>query len=173
MQILSSYKSPKTDVRQSPIEGKGRFAKENIKKGEIVVIRSGHIISEKQLIAKIDIIGDSDLQIADNFYLVPLTKKEFENVVVFVNHSCKPNLGIMGNVIFVAMRDIRVGEELCLDYAMVNNNDRNGFKCNCKTKSCRKMITGKAWQIKDLQEKYGNYFSSYILEKIKKVPGRE
>jgi SET domain-containing protein len=152
-------------IKESPIDTLGLFAADSISEGEIVVIRTGNIIDEKELIAHKDIIGNADLQIADNFYLAPLTKEEFINVMTYVNHSCEPNLGIMGNCIFVTMRDIEAGEELCLDYAMFdNNNDR--FACNCKTPSCRKIITGRDWQKKDLQEKYGNYFSSFLLKKI-------
>lgn len=165
--ILKSYASPKTIVKDSPIDGKGRFAKKPIKKGEVVVIRAGHIIDKDKLEANKNIIADSDLQIADNLYLAPLSREEFTNIMTFINHSCNPNLGILGNVIFVAIKDIKAGEELCLDYAMFDNND-DSFECSCGKKICRKKITGKDWQIKELQDKYGNYFSSYLLEKIKK-----
>lgn len=172
MKPISSYVNPETQIKDSLIDKRGLFAKQSIAKGEIVVIRSGHIINEEELKANKNTVDDSDLQIADNFYLAPLSKEEFENVMTFVNHSCEPNLGIMGNCIFVAMRDVEADEELCLDYAMFDNND-DSFECNCKTKSCRKIITGKDWQIEDLQEKYGKYFSSsYLLEKIN-LPGRE
>lgn len=163
--VMKSYKSPKTEIRISPIDKKGLFAKVSINKDEIVVIRSGHIINEEELEAKKYSIKDADFRIADNFYLAPLSKEEFENVMTFINHSCEPNLGIMGNCIFVAMRNIEVGEEVCLDYAMFDNNDTS-FECTCKSPSCRKVITGRDWQKKELQKKYGKYFSSYLLEKM-------
>src|SRR5579862_3400836 len=121
--ILKSYRSPKTEIHKSSINKKGLFAKVSIEKDEIVVIRSGHIINEEELLAHREVIGDADLQIADDFYLVPLSKEEFANIMTFVNHSCEPNLGLMGNCIFVALRQIRAGEELYLDYAMFDNND--------------------------------------------------
>jgi uncharacterized protein len=167
MVLLKSYKSPKTIVKKSPIDAMGCFAIEPINKGEIVVIRAGHIINEEELKANKDVIDDADLQIADNFYLAPLSKEEFDNVMTFINHSCEPNLGIAGNCILVAMRNIEAGEELCLDYAMFDNND-DKFECNCKTPSCRKVITGRDWHKKELQKKYGNYFSSYLLKKFNK-----
>ena len=86
--------------------------------------------------------------------------------MTFVNHSCNPNLGLLGNIIFVAMHKIEAGQELLLDYAMFDNN-KDQFACNCKSKNCRKIITGKDWMKKDLQKKYKNYFSSYLQEKIK------
>lgn len=166
MKDFSSYHSPKTEVRESSIDRQGLFATEPIKKGEIVVIRSGHIISEQGLKANKDVINDADIQIADNFYLVPLSAEEFSRIMCFVNHSCDPNIGFMGNIICIAMRDIMSGEELTIDYAMYDNNDSK-FNCTCKQENCRKVIAGRDWMRKDLQEKYGDYFSSYLLCKIK------
>lgn len=168
MTLLKSYRSLKTEIKESLIDGQGLFAKTSINKGEIVVVRAGHIITEKELHEHSDIIDDSDLQISDNLYLAPLSKEEFKNIMTFVNHSCNPNLGLLGNIIFVAMQNIEAGQELLLDYAMFDNNN-DQFICNCKSKNCRKIITGKDWMKKDLQDKYGDYFSSYLLEKIRKT----
>lgn len=164
--ILSSYKSPKTEFKNSPIEGKGRFAKEKILKGEVVAIRSGHIINGKQLRQYAKVIADAEHQIDDDFYLAPLYEKEFPAVMCFLNHSCRPNLGIEGNVVIKSMREISVGEELCLDYAMIFSHEKT-FTCKCGNDNCRKIITGKDWMKKELQEKYGNHFSSYLLQKIR------
>ena len=38
-----SYLSPKTTVQESPIESRGLFAIEPIRKGEIVAIKGGYI----------------------------------------------------------------------------------------------------------------------------------
>ncbi|GIT46042.1 MAG: hypothetical protein Ct9H300mP12_06270 [Acidimicrobiales bacterium] len=35
-----------------------------------------------------------------------------------INHSCDANVGFRGQVLYVAMRDIAIDEELCHDYAM-------------------------------------------------------
>jgi|SRR3989344_1506761 len=163
---LSSYCSPKTKIRKSSIDKNGRFAKNTISKGEIIAIRSGQIINGKELKENKNVISDSEHQISDDFYLASLTKKDFDNVMCFINHSCDPNVGILGNVIVVAIRDIKVGEELCLDYAMVFSHNKK-IECRCGSKICRKVITGKDWMRKELQEKYGEYFSSYLLQKIR------
>jgi SET domain-containing protein len=36
-------------------------------------------------------------------------------VMLFINHSCEPNVGFAGNVVLVAMRDISPGKELTTD----------------------------------------------------------
>jgi hypothetical protein len=65
----------------------------------------------------------------------------------------------------VAMRDITQGEELTTDYALFDNYD-GSMECQCRTPSCRRTIHGQDWQRPDLQSKYGNYFSSYLLGRM-------
>ena len=63
------------------------------------------------------------LQIDDDFYLAPQSADEVEEMSVFINHSFDPNVGFHGQVVYVAPRDISVGEELCHDYAMERSDD--------------------------------------------------
>jgi len=42
--IRLSYLSPKTEVRESKIHGRGLFAKVDIGKGEIVAVKGGHVV---------------------------------------------------------------------------------------------------------------------------------
>jgi len=44
-----SDRSPKTQVRESKIHGRGLFATADIAKDEIVAVKGGHIISREQL----------------------------------------------------------------------------------------------------------------------------
>ena len=103
--------------------------------------------------------------IADDFVLAPFTAEEVENVMMFLNHSCEPNIGILGQILFVAMRDIQAEEELTIDYAMFGA-DKEPMPCNCQSPACRGIITDSDWQLADLQEKYEGYFSAYIQAKI-------
>ena len=161
----SSYRSIKTEIRKSDTEGRGLFAKEPIRKGEIVSVRGGHIITRQmeKKIRKPD--GYWGYPIADEFVLAPLNKQEVEDVMMFLNHSCEPNVGILGQIMFVAMRDIDCDEELTIDYAMFGAN-KEPMHCNCKCSDCRGIITDSDWKITKLQEKYRGYFSSYIQLKI-------
>ena len=161
----TSYRSPKVKVNRSGIEGRGLFAVEPIRKGEVVTVKGGHIIDGKTLKQNEKIIGASLLQIADDLYIAPLEAAEVDRVMMFLNHSCEPNVGVQGNVIFVAMRDIELGEELTIDYAMIDDIENERLECHCGRKDCRKVITGKDWQRRDLQKKYGRFFSSYLLKK--------
>ena len=80
--------------------------------------------------------------------------------------------GVQGQIIFVAIRDIQAGEELTHDWAMTDD-DTSERECNCGSPQCRKIITGQDdWRRKDLQEKYGEYMSWYLQEKIKRECGK-
>lgn len=164
-EIAYSYRSVKTEIRKSTTEGQGLFAKVSIQKGEIVSVRGGHIITRQREAEMKKPVGYWGYPIADEFVLAPFTLEEVESVMMFLNHSCEPNIGILGQIIFVAMRDINVNEELTIDYAMFGANEEP-MNCNCQTPSCRQAITNLDWKIQELQEKYTGYFSSFIQQKI-------
>jgi hypothetical protein len=44
-----SYRSPKTEVRESSIYGRGLFARADIAKNEVVAIKGGHIVDRERL----------------------------------------------------------------------------------------------------------------------------
>ena len=163
--IAASYRSPKTVVRGSGTHGRGLFARKAIRKGELVSIRGGHILSRATLKGRRRPAGYWGYPIADGFVLGPLTKRETESVMMFLNHSCAPNVGIQGQILFVAMRNIRAGEELTIDYAMFGG-DPKPMRCHCQASACRGVITAADWRRKDLQRKYRGYFSSYLLARM-------
>lgn len=163
-----SYRSAKTEIRASATAGRGLFAKEPISKGEIVSLRGGHIIS-RQMEATMDKpAGYWGYPVADDFVLAPFTTEEVESVMMFLNHSCEPNIGIMGQIVFVAMRNIQKDEELTIDYVMFGA-DQQPMHCNCRAAACRGVITASDWQIEALQTKYKGYFSAYIQLKIDRL----
>ena len=159
--IAASYRSPKTVVRASGTHGRGLFAAKPIRKGEIVSVRGGHILTPRALKGRRKPAGYWGYPIAEGFVLGPLTRRETESVMMFLNHSCAPNVGIRGQILFVAMRAIRAGEELTIDYAMFGG-DPKPMRCRCGAASCRGVITARDWQRKDLQRRYRGYFSAYL-----------
>ncbi|HEY7143232.1 MAG TPA: SET domain-containing protein-lysine N-methyltransferase [Streptosporangiaceae bacterium] len=165
--VVSSYISPKAVKGQpSSIEGRGLAAVAPIGAGEVVAIKSGHIVDTATLRALPERLQESDVQIADGFHLAALDDAEFEPVMLFLNHSCEPNVGFSGNIVLVAMRDISAGEELTTDYALFDDYDGE-MPCRCGHNTCRGTIGGRDWQLPELQRKYGEYFSSYLLRRIR------
>jgi hypothetical protein len=163
-----SYRSPKTVVRESPIHGRGLFAADDIAQGKIVTVKGGSIINRAQLQELLPWLGSAEVQIADDLFICPTTAAEREGSILFSNHSCDPNMGVCGQIVFVAMRDIRTGEELTHDWAMTDDDD-SSTSCHCGAVNCRGQVTGKDWMRPELQARYGQYFSSYLLEKIRRV----
>jgi len=161
-----SYLSPKTKVRESKIHGRGLFAESAIAKDEIVAVKGGHIVDGKTLREKITLrLGPVEIQIHDNLFIAPVTEEERELSMLYSNHSCDPNLGMRGEITFVAMRDVSAGEELTHDWAMTDDDDYS-MECNCGAANCRRILTGKDWQRPDLLKRYAGYFSAYLARKI-------
>jgi uncharacterized protein len=164
--LVSSYISPKAVKGQpSGIAGRGLIAVAPIAKDEIVAIKGGHLVDTATLDALPERLRNSDVQVADGFHLVALDEAEYEPVMLFINHSCEPNVGFAGNIVLVAMRDVAAGEELTTDYALFDDAD-DPMACNCGTPSCRHTISGRDWQLPELQRKYGSYFSTYLLRRF-------
>ena len=129
-------------------------------------MKGGHIVDRKILREKIALwLGPVEIQIHDDLFIAPVTEEERELSMLYLNHSCNPNLGMRGEITFVAMRDIRAGAELTHDWAMTDDDDYS-VECNCGASDCRKTLTGKDWQRPDLQKCYAGYFSAYLARKI-------
>jgi hypothetical protein len=112
--------------------------------------------------------GDFALQIDDDFYIAPRRPEEVLDMSVMINHSCDPNVGFRGQVVYVAMRDIAAGEELSHDYAMERSDDYS-LDCHCGSPLCRGKVTGNDWKLPELQTRYGEYFSIYLQRKIEEA----
>ena len=160
-----SYISPKAAVKESAIQGRGLFAAEPIEKGEIVCIKGGSIFNRRTLLEVTETLGPAEIQIAEDFFIGPLSEQEREGSMIFSNHSCEPNIGVQGQIVFVALRDIKAGEELTHDWATTDDDDYS-VECKCGSPNCRKILTGKDWQRPELQKRYAGYFSAYLARKI-------
>ena len=162
---MKTYRSPKIEVRHGTLEGRGVVAVADIAKDEIIAIKVGHVVTRDEIDSITEAAGDLALQIDDEFYIAPRSRDEIHDMSVFINHSCDPNVGFRGQVVYVAMRDIPAGEELCHDYAMERSDDYS-LDCHCGSPLCRGKVTGQDWKLPDLQRRYGGYFSIYLRNKI-------
>jgi SET domain-containing protein len=168
--VISSYISPKVHKGQlSAIEGRGLIASVAIAADEIVAIKGGHIVDTPTLWSLPERLRNSEVQIANGFHLVAVDDAEYEPVMLFINHSCQPNVGFAGNIVLVAMRDIDPGEELTTDYALFDDYDGE-MECRCGAASCRGVIGGRDWRRPELQRKYAGYFSWHIKRRFDAEP---
>ena len=161
----ASYLSPKTRVGPSPIHGRGLFARRPIARGEIVAIKGGHVLDRRTLRRVAPRVAVSYIQIEDGLWLGARRAAEVPRNKLWLNHSCAPNLGIRGQVTFVARRAIRAGEELPYDWAMEENLPAR-TRCRCGARRCRRTLTGRDWRLPALQRRYRGWFSAYLAAKI-------
>lgn len=169
-----SWMNPNLEVRDTKKYGKGVFAKSDIKKGEMLFVMGGYILTIEDENNLKGIVADKPIEISDKFSIGPLNKNDLELMPQhYVNHGCNPNAGFKGQIFMVSMKKIKTGEEICYDYAMVMNSsgDSNSyftFDCKCEAKQCRKVVAEDDWKNKDLQKRYKGYFQWFLENKINK-----
>jgi SET domain-containing protein len=163
---MSSWFSPKTEKRASPIQGRGLFARDAISAGEIVAVKGGAIMDAASFARVREKVSPAEIQIEDGLYIVPRSVEDVEGNILCLNHSCNPNVGVRGQITFVAMRDIPAGAELTIDYAMIDGDPAEGMACSCGARECRKVITGSDWRRPELHRRYAGYFSRYLHDRI-------
>jgi hypothetical protein len=157
----SSYLSPKLQARPKTY-GNGIFARELLKKGELLAVFGGTVYQWNSFNALPEKERSLSLQVEENLFLVPNPIGEGD----YVNHSCDPNAGLSGQIALVAMRDIQPGEEACFDYAMSDTTPYDEFDCECGAANCRGRVTGNDWRIPELQQRYAGYFTPYVQRRI-------
>lgn len=166
-----TYRSPKVEVKDSPIHGKGLFAKDAIAAGEIVAVKGGHILSRREWATFEPHLGSAEIQISEDLFIAPVEQSQREGSMLYTNHSCDPNIAIQGQIVFVAMRDIAPGEELTHDWATTDDLDYE-IECRCGSPNCRRIVTGKDWMKKELQEKYRGWFCWFLQRKVEGIDHR-
>lgn len=62
----------------------------------LVAIKGGHIVDARTLAEHAKVIGNSDVKIADGFHIASLSSAEYDDVMLLLNHSCEPNVGVGG-----------------------------------------------------------------------------
>jgi len=139
-------KQKKYIMKGSPIAGFGIYARFDIKEGDIIFPgeeKAQRIATRKH----IESTWASEQIEVFKRYAYPLSNELFilwdEDPSGWApqNHSCNPNTSYKGlNV--VAMRNIKKGEELTLDYSTFLGEHMEPFNCTCGEIGCKGYITG-------------------------------
>jgi hypothetical protein len=158
--VVASWLDPRIEVRDSPIHGRGLFARESLGSGEVAVIWGGVVFTEAEIKA-----GQANpaslVLIEEGVYLgdpVGTTGADCG-----LNHSCDSNLWMRDAVTLVTRDVVEEDEELTLDYALWETNPEWQLApCCCGSANCRGTVTGLDWRLPELQERYGEHFSPVI-----------
>jgi SET domain-containing protein len=143
---------------QIDIGGVGVFAVVNIRKGEKVAdgltlddFKKKNLIKWKNSKhfdkATMKKIMDFCVGTCDGF--VPPNNLDFNSLSAdwYFNHSCDGNVGFDKNGDFIAIKNIKAGDELSYDYGLVESNPNLRMLCKCNSVNCRKIITGEDWKV--------------------------
>jgi uncharacterized protein len=164
---VRSWVTPKA-VKGGPsaIAGQGVHAVAAIASGEVVAVKGGHIVDGSVVAGLPEGIRNSAFQIAPDLFLAALSPEEYDGVMMRVNHSCEPNVGMGGDVVLVSMRDIAAGAELTIDYALFLGDPGFAMECRCGTAACRGVVTGRDWTRPEIQRRYPGWFSWWLQREI-------
>jgi hypothetical protein len=137
-------------VRTSGVHGKGVYALRSIKEGDTVLEYKGEIITWRKAQAR---HPHDPSQPNHTFYFHldcghVIDAKKSAAPAKWINHSCNPNLEARqsGNRVFLqALRNIRPGEELFYDYALMiegrkTAKDKKDHACLCGESNCRRTM---------------------------------
>jgi len=133
--------SIKLEVKESGKYGKGVFAGEDIKMGQVINILEGEIISLEECSRRIfagKLNPDDPLQVDNELYII------LETFPRTFNHSCDPSAGLRKKNELFALRDIKSGEEITYDYSVTVDPSIPAelwtMECKCESKHCRKVL---------------------------------
>jgi SET domain-containing protein len=168
--LPQTWFDPRLEFRKSSISGKGMFALEPIKRGEIVCIVGGSVMTESEFAAfQATHPLYNCIQIDDHLHLVedPEITRYLDDTM---NHSCDSSAWMADEVTLVARWDIEAGEEVTVDYALftTRSNWMLDVRCRCGSPHCRRIITGDDWRREDVQERYRYHFSPFINRRIER-----
>lgn len=164
-----SWTNPKLGKRRiaSGSRGYGVVALARIRRGEVLSRFGGHVLTLGELRRLPSSLQQIAYQVGDGLYFGPVAKAGL-TVSEHYNHSCNPNSGFDDSMTLVAMRAIRSGEEVTIDYAMCMSSYVLAMACSCGADGCRRLIRGSDWRKRELQRRYAGHFVPYLARKIER-----
>ncbi len=147
--------SKKFYVGKSKLHGKGVFANELIKNHSIITRFCGEIKF------KINKNKHDALSHPNWVGVIKHNWIEPKNPQIFINHSCKPNAGVRGLTV-IAIKEIKEGEEITIDYSLIEGDDRWEMDCHCGKLGCRKVIRSVQFLPKDIFKRYLPFVPAYF-----------
>jgi SET domain-containing protein len=118
----------------SPIHRLGLFIGEDIEKGELICHIKGTVMRKTNLNRRDALANPNWIGIAKNKWFNP--EKPYE----YINHSYVPSAGIRGKISLIALRSMKKGEEITIDYSTVEGDPFWKMACACRTRQCRQII---------------------------------
>ena len=145
-----SSHNPYFEIRRSPIQGRGAFARRQIRKGTRIIEYTGERVSHEEA----DRRYDDEHMARHHTFLFTLDRKTCLDAAVngndarYINHSCDPNCEAViddGHIWIEALRAIAPGDELVYDCQYeredaAGEDDEAMYPCRCGSYKCRGTI---------------------------------
>lgn len=139
-------RTPLYIVKESPVHGRGVFARQPIAAGERIIEYTGEIITSDESARRAEASGGP---VNHTFFFSLADGNLIDggsngNDARFINHSCDPNCEAYeedGRVFIHALRDIAQDEELNYNYALIYEARhtpaiKKAFACYCGAVNC-------------------------------------
>ncbi|MGB6044108.1 MAG: SET domain-containing protein [Pirellulales bacterium] len=162
--MTAAYTSPKLRLNESRAHGKCLIARQPIEAGELLVVWNGDVLTFDELADLPDEFCAHIVQIEEDQFLV--SRPPWPDAD-YVNHACDPNAILQNAKTLVAARPIDVDEEITYDYATSDSSPYDDFTCRCGMSLCRGQVTVDDWKKSELQNRYDQGFSPYLLRRMK------
>ena len=125
-------------IKRSQIHGKGCFATKPFAARKKIAEYAGERISNAEANRR---AHRKTLRICAINNRWSLDGSRGGNGTHYINHSCQPNAFmkiLYKHILFIALRDIRAGEEITIDYETTLHSDDK--RCICRAPKCRGTI---------------------------------
>lgn len=153
-------------ISNSKIHGEGVHTKKDYKKGDTLFIIKG--TKKKWIVTNQEesLFGPDWIGVSKTVWIDPVGHAKY------LNHSCNPNAGIKGKVTVVALKDIKKGSEITIDYSTTEIDTLWYMKCDCGEKNCRKTVRSIQSLPKEVFEKYSPYIPKYFMSIYNRANGK-
>ena len=133
-------------IRKDETSGSGVICYREFNKGDVVAAFNGEIIHD---------IRQHSLQIEPGVHIYDT------HFIGYFLHSCSPNVFLdMKRRLVLAVKKIKPGDYLMMDYAQTEDHLYRQFPCACGAKNCRGWITGRKDQIDTSDPDYIKFVAS-------------
>lgn len=119
---------------KSIIHGRGVFAARDYRRGERLLTIKGSLKQLSVRTKKQSLSFPNWIGYGNGVWIDPI------DISRYLNHSCNPNAGVRGAVTIVALKRIRAGDEVMLDYSIVEGDERWRMHCRCGAYNCRQVV---------------------------------
>lgn len=162
-----SWNDPRIYIRRIGKHNMGLFTLEAIDKGEVLLIFAGKVVDLNELRLLSPRERALSLQVHENLWQVPLLSGHIREPGDYINHCCDANGGMEDSTTLVAVRRIEAGEQVTMDYGVVNTGAigedlSDNFHCSCGSENCRGFVSSMDWKDLKVVRRYWPYFPHFM-----------